>query len=71
MKELIMYPSAQQVVTWFLVTDREVRVRFQTSKTEQLLERKKKADPVQKTEIRAVGIRRADHVTPSILKSWH
>jgi hypothetical protein len=27
--------------------------------------------PVSKTEITAVGIRHADHVPPSIRKSWH
>jgi hypothetical protein len=31
----------------------------------------KAAAPVQKTEKTAVGIRHADHVTSSILKSWH
>jgi hypothetical protein len=39
------------------------------STTEGLLDRKVAA-PVQKTEITAVGIRHADHVAPSIRKSW-
>jgi hypothetical protein len=39
------------------------------STTEELLDRKVAA-PVQKTENTAVGIRHADHVTPSIRKSW-
>jgi hypothetical protein len=39
------------------------------STTEELLDRKVAA-PVQKTEITAVGIRHADHVAPSIRKSW-
>jgi hypothetical protein len=29
------------------------------------------AAPVQETENTAVGIRHADHVAPSIRKSWH
>jgi hypothetical protein len=29
------------------------------------------AAPVKKTKLTAVGIRRADHATPSIRKSWH
>jgi hypothetical protein len=40
------------------------------STTEELLERKVAA-PVQKTENTAIGIRHADHMTPSILKSQH
>jgi hypothetical protein len=39
------------------------------STTEELLDRKVTA-PVQKTENTAVGIRHADHVAPSIRKSW-
>jgi hypothetical protein len=39
------------------------------STTEELLDRKVAA-PVQKTEATAVGIRHADHVASSILKSW-
>jgi hypothetical protein len=39
------------------------------STTEELLDRKV-ADPVKKTENTAVGIRHADHVAPSIRKSW-
>jgi hypothetical protein len=39
------------------------------STTEELLDRKEAA-PVQKTEDTAVGIRYADHVAPSIPKSW-
>jgi hypothetical protein len=39
------------------------------STTEELLDRKV-ADPVYKTENMAVGIRHADHVAPSIRKSW-
>jgi hypothetical protein len=39
------------------------------SRTEELLDRKVAA-PVQKTENTAVGIRHADHVAPSIRKSW-
>jgi hypothetical protein len=39
------------------------------STTEELLERKVVA-PVYKTENTAVGIRHADHVAPSIRKSW-
>jgi hypothetical protein len=39
------------------------------STTEELLDRKVAA-PVQKTENTAVGIRHADHVAPSIRKSW-
>jgi hypothetical protein len=39
------------------------------STTEELLDRKVAA-PVYKTENTAVGIRRADPVAPSILKSW-
>jgi hypothetical protein len=38
------------------------------SKTEELLDRKVAA--VNKTENTAVGIRHADHVAPSIRKSW-
>jgi hypothetical protein len=37
--------------------------------TEELLDRKVAA-PVQRTENMAVGIRHADHVAPSISKSW-
>jgi hypothetical protein len=40
------------------------------STTEELLDRKVAA-PVEKTENTAVGIRHADHVAPSIRKSWH
>jgi hypothetical protein len=40
------------------------------STTEELLERKVAA-PVYKTENTAVLIRHADHVAPSIRKSWH
>jgi hypothetical protein len=40
------------------------------STTEELLDRKVTA-PVYKTENTAVGIRHADHVAPSIRKSWH
>jgi hypothetical protein len=39
------------------------------STTEELLDRKVSA-PVLKTENTAVGIRQADHVAPSIRKSW-
>jgi hypothetical protein len=39
------------------------------STTEELLDRKV-ATPVYKTENTAVGIRHADHVAPSIRKSW-
>jgi hypothetical protein len=39
------------------------------STTEELLDRKVAA-PVYKTENTAVGIRHADHVSPSIRKSW-
>jgi hypothetical protein len=39
------------------------------STTEELLDRKVTA-PVEKTETTAVGIRHADHVAPSIRKSW-
>jgi hypothetical protein len=39
------------------------------STTEELLDRKVAA-PVYKTEITAVGICHADHVAPSIRKSW-
>jgi hypothetical protein len=39
------------------------------STTEELLDRKVAA-PVYKTENTAVGIRHADHVAPSIRKSW-
>jgi hypothetical protein len=39
------------------------------STTEELLDRKVAA-PVKKTENTAVGIRYADHVAPSIRKSW-
>jgi hypothetical protein len=39
------------------------------STTEELLERKVAA-PVYKTENTAVGIRHADHVAPSVRKSW-
>jgi hypothetical protein len=39
------------------------------STTEELLDRKVAA-PVFKTENTAVGIRHADHVAPSIRKSW-
>jgi hypothetical protein len=39
------------------------------STTEELLDRKVAA-PVYKTENTAVGIRHADHVPPSIRKSW-
>jgi hypothetical protein len=40
------------------------------STTEELIDRKVAA-PVQKTDNTAVGIRHADHVAPSIRKSWH
>jgi hypothetical protein len=40
------------------------------STTEELLDRKV-VDPVWKTENTAVAIRHADHVAPSIRKSWH
>jgi hypothetical protein len=69
-----------------LATDPEARVRFPAlsekkvvglergplslvSTTEELLDRNVVA-PVLKTENTAVGIRHADHVAPSILKSW-
>jgi hypothetical protein len=39
------------------------------SRTEELLDRKVAA-PVYETENTAVGIRHADHVAPSIRKSW-
>jgi hypothetical protein len=39
------------------------------STTEELLDRKVEA-PVYKTENTAVGIRHADHMAPSIRKSW-
>jgi hypothetical protein len=39
------------------------------STTEELLDRKVAA-PVWKTENTAVGIRHADHVAPSVCKSW-
>jgi hypothetical protein len=39
------------------------------STTEELLDRKVAA-PVYKTENTAAGIRHADHVAPSIRKSW-
>jgi hypothetical protein len=39
------------------------------STTEELFDRKVAA-PVQKTKNTTVGIRRADHVAPSIRKSW-
>jgi hypothetical protein len=68
-----------------LATDLEARVRFLALKkkvvgleqgplslvstTEELLDRKVAA-PVLKTENTAVGIRHADHVAPSIRKSW-
>jgi hypothetical protein len=40
------------------------------STTEELLERKSSGSGL-KTEITAVGIRHADHVAPSIRKSWY
>jgi hypothetical protein len=40
------------------------------STTEELLDRKKIAAPVKKPENTAVGIRHANHVAPSIRKSW-
>jgi hypothetical protein len=69
-----------------LATDPEARVRFPAlpekkivglergplslmSTTEELLDRKVAA-PVKKTENTAVGIRHADHMAPSIRKSW-
>jgi hypothetical protein len=69
-----------------LATDPEARVRFPAlpekklvglergplrlvSTTEELLDRKVAA-PVYKIENTAVGIRHADHVAPSIRKSW-
>jgi hypothetical protein len=69
-----------------LATDSEARVRFPAlpekkvvclergplslvNTTEELLDRKEAA-PVYKTENTAVGIRHADHVAPSIRKSW-
>jgi hypothetical protein len=41
------------------------------STTEGLLGRKKVAAPVYKAENTALGIRHADHVAPSIRKSWY
>jgi hypothetical protein len=69
-----------------VATDPEAQVRFPAlpeknvvglergpfslvSTTEELLDRKVAA-PVYKTENTAVGIRQADHVVPSICKSW-
>jgi hypothetical protein len=69
-----------------LATDPEAQVRFPAvpekkvvgmerspvslvSTTEELLDRKVAA-PAWKTENTAVGIRHADHVAPSIRKSW-
>jgi hypothetical protein len=69
-----------------LATDPEAQVRFSAlpekkvvglervplslmSTTEELLDRKVEA-PVYKTENTALGIRHADHVAPSIRKSW-
>jgi hypothetical protein len=40
------------------------------STTEELFDRKV-ASPVYKIENTAIGIRHADHVAPSIRKSWH
>jgi hypothetical protein len=40
------------------------------STTEELLGRKSKGSCLE-TEITAVGIRHADHLSPSICKSWH
>jgi hypothetical protein len=70
----------------FLAIDPEARVRFPplsekkvvslergplslVSTTEELLDRKVAA-PVKKAKNTAVGIRHADHVAPSIRKSW-
>jgi hypothetical protein len=70
----------------FLATDQEARVRFSgttrkkvvglergplslESTIEELLNRKV-SGPVYKTENTAIGIRHADHVAPSIRKSW-
>jgi hypothetical protein len=70
----------------FLATDPDSLVRFPTlpekkvvgleqgplslmSTTEELLDRKVAA-PVYKPENTAIGIRHADHVAPSIRKSW-
>jgi hypothetical protein len=76
------WSSSQEV----LATDPEARVRFPAlpkkkvvglergplslvNTIEELLDRKVAA-PVQKTENTAVGVRHADHVAPSIRKSW-
>jgi hypothetical protein len=39
--------------------------------TEELLELKSSSSGFRKSRLTAVGIRCADHVTPSIHKSWH
>jgi hypothetical protein len=82
MKKKYLWSSGQE----FLVTDPEARVRYLAlpekkivglergplsfmSTTEELLDRKIAA-PVYKTENMAIGIRHADHVAPSIRKSW-
>jgi hypothetical protein len=44
-------------------------LRF-VSPIEELLERKSSGSGLE-NEITAAGIRHADHVAPSILKSWH
>jgi hypothetical protein len=62
-------PGSIPGTTWKKVVGLERVALSLVSTTEELLDRKVAA-PVQKIENTAVGIRHADHVAPSIRKSW-
>jgi hypothetical protein len=63
------FDSRRYHILWEVVVWNGVNSLMST--TEKLLGKKKVAAPVYKAENTAVGIRHADHVAPSICKSWH
>jgi hypothetical protein len=67
--KLLSCPGSILVTIRKKVVDLERGPLSLVSTTEEILDRKVAA-PVCKTENTAVGIRHADHVAPSILKSW-
>jgi hypothetical protein len=64
------FDSWHYQIFWEVVGPEQGPLSF-VSTTNELLLRKKVAAPVQKAENTAVGINCADHVAPSIRKSWH
>jgi hypothetical protein len=61
-------PGAASQIFWVVGLERGLLKLVST--IEELLERKSSGSGL-KNEITAVGIRHANHVVPSILKSWH